>query len=281
MLALVGSAANETNPELVDAWRALGLNVQLASGHQALAMLRPGDCALGRIDVLPSLDGVEPGLLALLLLERRGVRVLNPARALLNTHDKLRTARILAAAHLPHPRSAHLATTGAPPPLQLPIVLKPRFGSWGADVFRCRTRSEYDACLAEIATRSWFRRHGALVQELLPGRRDLRLVVAGNRVVGAVERSARPGEWRTNISLGGGKHTISPPQDAVDLAVRAAHQVDADLVGVDLLPRQTGSYTIIELNGAVDFDNTYAPTTPIYSTIALALNLPGPPGAAR
>jgi hypothetical protein len=32
----------------------------VVSPAQAVARLRPGDIALGRLDVLPSLDGVEP-----------------------------------------------------------------------------------------------------------------------------------------------------------------------------------------------------------------------------
>ena len=35
------------------------------SPAQALARLAPGDVALGRLDVLASLDGIEPGLWAL------------------------------------------------------------------------------------------------------------------------------------------------------------------------------------------------------------------------
>jgi len=49
---------------------------------EADLLLRPGDAALARLDVLESLDGVEPGLLELECLVARGIRVLNPARSL-------------------------------------------------------------------------------------------------------------------------------------------------------------------------------------------------------
>ncbi len=81
---------------------------------------------------------------------------------------------------------------------------------------------------------------------------DLRVVVAGGRVVGAARRVAAPGEWRTNVALGGRSETAPAPPLARALAVAAADAICADLVGVDLLPTADG-YVIAELNGAVDF----------------------------
>ncbi len=50
---------------------------RLLAPAEALAALRPGDVALGRLDVLETRDGVDDGLWALGELEARGVRVLN------------------------------------------------------------------------------------------------------------------------------------------------------------------------------------------------------------
>ena len=198
------------------------------------------------------------GLLSLLLLERRGVRVLNGATALLCTHDKLRTARCLARAGIPQPRTTGLRAGDPLPQLRGPLVLKPRFGSWGRDVLLCRDRGELERDLAAVRERPWFRRHGALVQELVPPRgHDLRLLVAGGALVGGGERVAAPGDWRTNISRGGTLRPAAPTADAAALAVAAAAAVGADLVGVDLLPVDDG-YVVLELNGAVDFDERYA-----------------------
>ena len=76
-------------------------------------------------------------------------------------------------------------------------------------------------------------RTGALVQELIPPcGRDLRVLVAGGRVVGAIQRVAAPGEWRTNVALGGHRVAVSEPSaDACELALLAAEARDADLVG--------------------------------------------------
>ena len=82
-----------------------GADWSLLTPAEALETLSPGDCAIGRIDVLPTLDGVDDGLWALGALEARGVTVLNGAPALLAAHDKLLTARLLRRAGLPHPRT--------------------------------------------------------------------------------------------------------------------------------------------------------------------------------
>ena len=79
------------------------------SPAQALARLGPGDVALGRLDVLPTLDGIEPGLWALDRLDARGVTVLNGPRTLVAAHDKLTTAQALFGAGVPHPRTVHVA----------------------------------------------------------------------------------------------------------------------------------------------------------------------------
>ncbi|HEU5215727.1 MAG TPA: hypothetical protein VFU30_09325 [Gaiellaceae bacterium] len=269
---VLGDDGSDTNVQLAAAWTAQGLECAVVDPQR----FRPGarDIVLARLDVLPTLDGVERGLLRLLWLERAGVSVLNGAGSLLTTHDKLRTAAALDRAHLAHPRTRHLRPREIASPPLAPVVLKPRFGSWGRDVRLCRTDPEVVDTLLDFSSRSWFRRHGVIAQEVIPSRGfDLRVLVAGGRVVGAVERRPRPGEWRTNVSVGASKHAAVPGADACALAVAAAEAAGADLVSVDLMPHPRGGYTVIELNGAADFDQKYRPDGDIYSSVAEALGL--------
>ena len=271
-LLIAASPSNETSSALAAAWRERGIETELVPPLRLRDSLRPGDSILARLDVLPTLDGVEPGLLELLLLERAGIRVLNPTAMLVGAHDKLRTARLLSRAHLPHPWTKHLAAGDARPRLRVPVVVKPRFGSWGIDVFRCDNEDELARHLQDISERSWFRRHGALLQELLPPcGYDLRILVAGDTTIGAVQRISAAGEWRTNISLGGSRRPCIPTPRACALAEAAAKAIGADLVGVDLLPADT-DFVILELNAAVDFNTTYSlPEGDVYAAAAAAL----------
>jgi glutamate--LysW ligase ArgX len=97
------------------------------------------------------------------------------------------------------------------------------------------------------------------VQALVPPAGfDLRLVVASRQVVGAIERVAAEGEWRTNIALGGSRRPASPTPEACALATDAAAAVEGDLVGVDLQPLRNGGYVVLEVNGAVDVTAEYS-----------------------
>jgi glutathione synthase/RimK-type ligase-like ATP-grasp enzyme len=102
---------------------------------------------------------------------------------------------------------------------------------------------------------------------------DLRLLVADRTVVGAVRRVAGPGEWRTNVSLGATRHPVVPPPAACALGIAAAVASRADFIGIDLLPVGDG-YTVIELNGAADFNETYSlPGRDVFHDAAAGLGL--------
>jgi RimK family alpha-L-glutamate ligase len=252
-VALVAHRRTPTNVAL-----ATCPGVEVLQPVQALRTLAEGDVAVGRLDVSERLDGIEVGLWELARLEGSGVRVLNRPGALVAAHDKLATARALAAAGVPHPATVQVTAPTSGVPIAPPVVVKPRFGSWGRDVVLCQDVAELRACLDELSTRPWFRTHGALVQQLVPPQgQDLRLVVAGGTVVGAVRRIAAAGEWRTNVALGATREPVSPPPEACALALAAAQAIEGHLVGADLLPTPDGGFVVLELNGAVEFTQEY------------------------
>jgi len=271
-LALIACRPSPTNVALVRA--SFGdLSWETLEPHEALANLRSGDVAVGRLDVLPTLDGMDDGLWALGALAARGVTVLNDPAALLAAHDKLLTARILRRREIAHPWTWH-SRPGRPVPRLLgPVVVKPRFGSWGHEVHRCDDADALRRTLERVQGAAWYRRHGAIVQELVhPQGYDLRVLVAARRVVGAVHRVAAPGEWRTNVALGGVRRPVTdPPLEAGLVAIEAARAIGASLVGVDLLPDGFGGWVVAELNGAVEFTHEYAAWHDVFAETSGAL----------
>jgi hypothetical protein len=230
--ALVGTPSR-TNLLLAYTWIGLGIDARVLSPEEACQELEEGDVAILRLDVLPELDGMEPGLEHAEHLIERGVRGLNSP-------------------------AARRAPPHTLPDCAFPCVVKPRFGSWGQDVYLCRTVDDLPAILDAVSRRAWWSRHGALIQELVGvERRDVRVVVAGRRAVAGAQRTAAEGEWRTNVTLGGSVTLAEVPEGAEELALAAARAIGIDFAGVDLLPLD-GGWIVLELNGAVDFDRRYA-----------------------
>jgi RimK family alpha-L-glutamate ligase len=262
--AVVAHGASWTNNALARAASRLGHLGCVLTPEAALVSLSPGDTALARLDVRASVDGIEDGLWELRVLERHGIRVLNPPAALEAAHNKLETAARFRAGGVPHPQT-ELVGDGIPS-LVPPLVLKPRFGSWGRDVVRCDDRR---ALLHELSRR---RGHELIAQELVPPRgEDLRVLVAGGTVVGAVRRVAAPGEWRTNVALGASRVPAEAPPAARAIALAAAAACGGDLVGVDLLPAGGGGWIALEVNGAVDFTPAYARAGDVFAAAVEAI----------
>jgi len=269
-----------TNVALAEAFASHGCDSAITTARGALSAT-VGDVILNRLDVLPSLDGVEQGFWSMARTERTGAVLLNRPGSLLNAHDKLATALLLARAGIPQPRTAHVREAKVPETLRPPFVVKPRFGSWGQDVVRCETPDDLLVQLERLAHRRWFRRQGALVQELIPPNGcDLRLLVAAGRVIGAIERVALPGEWRTNVALGARRRPVEPSLNARLLALRAVGMLGLDLAGVDLLLDGDGRYVVLEINGAVDFTADYGPEANPFLATAEALLAPPEPAVA-
>jgi glutathione synthase/RimK-type ligase-like ATP-grasp enzyme len=164
----------------------------------------------------------------------------------------------LAKAGVPHPGTVHVSAA-TDVTLRPPLVVKPRYGSRGTDVVLCRDAEELHRRLSEFRDRPWFRRHGAIVQEAVPSPgHELRVIVAGGRVVGAAECVAAPGEWRTNISCGGSLRLAHVSDAAAEIARTAASAVGGDFVRVDLMPCGDDRFSVLEVNAAADVDDAYS-----------------------
>jgi RimK family alpha-L-glutamate ligase len=267
--AVVAHQLTETNVALAArGWR--GARSQLLPPRKALLELGAGDIALNRLDVSRELDNVEDGIWSVTQLEALGVRVFNRPPALLSCHDKLLTARLLRHAAVPHPRTRRLEGADSAEGFRYPVVAKPRFGSWGRDVELCTDASALERYVSSMCRRSWWK-IGGIVQELVrPLGIDLRVIVAGGTVVGAASRTAAPGEWRTNVAVGGTPNRAVPPPDACELALAATNALGIDFAGVDLLPAGD-SWVVLEVNGAVDVRPMYSLDVDVYTAALRSL----------
>ncbi|MFJ6513895.1 RimK family alpha-L-glutamate ligase [Streptomyces sp. NPDC091406] len=189
-------------------------------------------------------------------LEAMGSRVLNSAAAISVCGDKWLTSVALERRGLPTPRTALAMTPDAAvaalEEIGYPAVIKPLVGSWGRLVTPVDDQRQATAVLEHIAALPSPQSHIVYVQKLIPKLdRDLRVIVVGSEVLGAVYR--RSEDWRTNVARGAVSEFCELSHEQAKLAVAAAETVGADIAGVDLVEDSEGMNSVLEVNHRVEF----------------------------
>jgi len=177
-----------------------------------------------------------------------GMRVINSPRALEGCVDKFLTTARLGRAGIPVPETVACQTAQqgleAFDRLGGDVVFKPLFGSEGRGMLRVTDRetawrvSTTLERLGAVLYAQAFVRH--------PGW-DLRIFTLGGRVLAAMTRHSAS-DWRTNVALGGEARPATAPAEAVELALRSAAVMGAEMAGVDLLTDPQGKWWVIEVN---------------------------------
>jgi RimK family alpha-L-glutamate ligase len=207
------------------------------------------DAVLARIIPGGSLEQIIYRVDALHWIEERGVLVLNSPRTIERCVDKFYTTALLHDAGLPTPETVVCEQPDealAAVRVMGECVIKPIFGSLGHGMVRVNEPEVARRIVRSLEqTRTVF-----YVQRAIDhGGRDIRVFVVGGAAIGAIERRAPDGEWRTNVAIGGSATPFELPDEWAQLAVRAANVVGADYAGVDLLPSRDGRIFVLEVNG--------------------------------
>ena len=242
LVARIGERSNDSNDSNAS-------NASNASNDSVFA----ADAVLARIIPNGSLEQIIFRVDTLHWIEERGIPVVNSARAIERSVDKFYTTALLQEAGLPVPETVvcerandameairrMLARGGE-------VIVKPIFGSMGHGLVRI---SDAELAWRVVRPLEQMRSVFYLQQAIDHDGRDLRLFVAGGRVVGAIERTAPPGDWRTNVARGGIARAIDPSSEWSACAIRAAEAVGADYAGIDLLVGRNGELFVLEVNG--------------------------------
>lgn len=185
-------------------------------------------------------------------LQLTGTRCVNAPRAKLLAHDKFLSLQVLHHAGLPVPTTVLSWDTRQleqviGQDLGVPLVLKTNEGTWGVGVMRAESLV---AALSVIETLQGMDRI-VLAQEYVSeaAGQDIRAIVVGNEVVGAFRRTARPGEFRSNIHRGATPELVRLAPEYQQVAVAATHTLGLELAGVDLLETEAGPL-VLEVNPA-------------------------------
>jgi RimK family alpha-L-glutamate ligase len=211
--------------------------------------LLDADAVLARLIPTGSLEQIIFRVDALHWIEERGVPVINAARAIERCVDKFYTDALLRQAGLPTPET--VVCEGVAAAMDAirtmgDVIVKPIFGSLGHGMVRV---SDPDVGLRVLQALDQVRAVFYVQRAVDHGGSDVRVFVVGGRVIGAVERRAPDGQWRTNVARGGAARAVALPSAWAELALRAVAAIGADYAGVDLLPSSDGSVFVLEVNG--------------------------------
>ncbi len=202
------------------------------------------------------------GTAVLRQFEMTGVFPLNESVAISRSRDKLRSLQLLSRrgigmpvtgfAHSPDDTDDLLALVGG-----APVVIKLIEGTQGVGVVLAETQQAAESVIDA------FRGLNAnfLVQEFIGEARgsDIRAFVIGNKVVAAMRRQAKEGEFRSNLHRGGSATVVKLTPEERSTAVRSARIMGLNVAGVDMLRSNHGP-VVMEVNSSPGLEGIEAAT---------------------
>lgn len=258
-----------TNPELYSHKRLM--EAGRAAGHE-MTIINPLYCYMNVAasnpnvhyrggEVLPFYDAVIPrigasityyGTALLRHLEAMGMYTLNGSLAIARARDKFRALQLLARKGIPMPLTSFAQSPDDTEDLirmvnGAPLVIKLMQGAQGRGVILA------DSHQSAVSIINAFKEMKAniLVQEFIEESRgtDIRCFVIGNKVVAAIQRQAKEGDFRANIHLGGNatKVRLTPQERAI--AVASAKTMGLKVAGVDIIRSNYGPL-VLEVNSS-------------------------------
>lgn len=212
-------------------------------------------------EVLKGFDAIIPrigasitfyGTAVVRQFEMMGVYSLNESLAISRSRDKLRSLQLLArkGVNLPitgfahsHSDTEHLIKLvgGAP------LIVKLLEGTQGIGVVLAETHQAAESVINAFKGLN----ANILVQEFIKEANgmDIRCLVVGDKVVGAMRRQAKDGEFRSNLHCGGKASPIKITPEERALALKATRILGLNVAGVDIIRSDRGSM-VVEVNSS-------------------------------
>ena len=141
--------------------------------------------------------------------------------------------------------------------LSTPLIVKMNEGTWGMGV---ELAEDVETARSLLQTAGDMNRI-MLAQEYITAaqEQDIRVLVVGGQVIGAMRRISRSGNFRSNVHQGGKAECINLPKEYADLAISAARALELEIAGIDILETQTGPL-VLEANPSPGLEQLEAVT---------------------
>ena len=184
--------------------------------------------------------------------ELMGALSANSSASISRSRDKLRALQLIGNSgvempvtgyvHLSRDIESVLKTVGQPP-----YVIKLLEGTQGRGVVLTETM---EAAISAIETMKKIDAN-ILIQEFISESKgeDIRAIVVGDKVVASMKRKAKPGEFRSNVHLGGSVENYELNEQEKESAIKAAKVLGLSVAGVDLIQSNRGPL-VLEVNSS-------------------------------
>lgn len=184
--------------------------------------------------------------------EIMGVISANPSQAITRSRDKLRCMQILSGAGIGMPITGFARQTKDVDDLVkmvggAPLVIKLLEGTQGIGVVLAETKKAASSVIEAFYGLG----NNILIQEYIKEARgsDIRVLVVNGKVVAAMQRTAKEGEFRSNLHRGGSAINMKLTKMEKDTALRAAAELGLTVCGVDMLQSDRGPL-VLEVNSS-------------------------------
>lgn len=194
--------------------------------------------------------------------EQMNVFCANSAMGIANSRDKLRSMQILSRYDIGIPPTEFVRDKDDVLPAieragGAPVIIKLLEGTQGVGVILADSVKVAQAIIETLQST----RQNVLIQKFVAESRgkDLRAFVVGDRVVGAMRRTAVGDEFRSNVHRGGQVQSVELDPLYAQTAVRAAQILGLRVAGVDMLEGATGP-SLMEVNSSPGLEGIEAAT---------------------
>lgn len=184
--------------------------------------------------------------------EMRKVFTANESQAIIRSRDKLRSLQILSRASIGLPKTVFTNYSKNVEEIfseigSFPLIIKLLEGTQGIGVVLAENKNAASSVIESF--------HGLkariIVQEFIKEAKgaDIRAFVVDGRVVGAMKRQAKEGEFRSNLHRGGKAEIIKLTREEKEIAIASAKAMGLGVAGVDMLQSKRGPL-VMEVNSS-------------------------------
>ncbi len=191
-------------------------------------------------------------------IENMGIPVVNGYIPTIITKNKIRTLQYLQKNGLSFPKTVIVNSRenleeAVDKFTRYPIILKKPVGREGVGVMFMSEKKTLSSVMDVLLHEDkWGGQY--MLQEYVKEakNKDLRIFIVGNKIIAAMERIAKPGEFRANFSLGGEVKLAQLTDAEKKLALTASKVIGIEISGVDIIRSKSGPM-ILEVNSNPGF----------------------------